>query len=147
MAWVYAPAGGWDTIERVALVAPATFPNVALLAPTAEAETVARVTDGVVTKGTKGAAYTPYAGTQLLAVPPTTVACAAANPDSNKIIHKVFSKRIGSSTDLSIEMPRIEMPRIEMPRIEMPRNFFRRRPIAFRREHHNPKTGSGSGFY
>jgi hypothetical protein len=99
----------------VAFVAPATFPKVALLAPTAEGETVARVTDGVVTRGTNGAAYTPYAGTQLLAVPPMTVACAAANPDSNKIMDKVFSERIGSSTDL--------------------------------REHHNPKHGSGRGFY
>jgi hypothetical protein len=53
---VYTPTGGGDTIERVALLAPTTFPNVALLAPAGEGDTVARVTDGVVTSGTKGAA-------------------------------------------------------------------------------------------
>src|SRR5579863_467469 len=87
-----------NSSDKVALVAPATLPQVALLAPTGLGETVDRVTDGVVTSGTNGAAYTPYCGAQLLAVPPMTAVCATANAESKRSTHRTESLRIKSST-------------------------------------------------
>src|ERR1700722_2083554 len=83
-----------NSSDSVALVAPATFPQVALLAPTGDGETVLRVTDGVVTNGTNGPAYTPYAGAQVLAVPPMMVFWAVANPASKRSRHRTESLRI-----------------------------------------------------
>jgi hypothetical protein len=50
---------GSETVERVEFVAAATFPAVALLAPTADMGAASSDTEGVRTGGTFGIAYTP----------------------------------------------------------------------------------------
>jgi hypothetical protein len=63
---------GSETLERVEFVAPATFPAVALLAPTADIGAASSDTEGVRIRGTFGIAYTP-GGCQL----PTAWLCWA----------------------------------------------------------------------